>query len=349
MGFSASDMFGKLKDAFTGHGSGGLPGAPVILSAEGQVSPIQSATGASAAAGTVTAATIAPPPTIVGASGGLQINLIWDASVGALIGSALTSFETAVITAAQFYTTMYSSPEMINIQVGFGEVAGQTLPSGALAASESYGYLERYASVAAGLKRDSGWSGVQASADRTLPTTDPTHGGSFFVSTAEAKAMGQVSGYSTAIDGFIGLSSSYPFTFDPNARAVAGQYDAIGAIEHEISEVMGRVGSLGSAFGRGIYTPLDLFRYYSPGRRDLVPATGYFSVNGGTTNLGTYNNPRTGGDTSDWASSLRGDSYGFGSTGTAALVSANDIIENSALGYHMTAAGLFAAHTTGVA
>jgi len=327
--------------------SNNLPGTPAFLSAEGAVSPLQSSSGGGTTTSTVTKSAVAPTPTLVGSNpNGLQIKLIWDTSVGAM-GSLMSTFENAVITAAKFYTTMYSTHETINIQVGFGEVAGQSLPSGALAASESYGYLEKYATVAAALKQDANWSAVQKSADATLPATDPTKGGNFFVTTAEAKALGQV-GASSSVDGYIGLSSSYGFSY--NQTAQLGKYDAVGALEHEISEVMGRVGSLGSAFGSNIYTPLDLFRYTSPGVRDLTPGPGYFSVNGGTTNLGTYNNPKvSGGDVADWGPGIRGDSYGYGYTNAVASVTANDIIENAALGYRMTAAGLNAAHTTGVA
>ena len=63
---------------------------------------------------------------------------------------------------------------------------------------------------------------------------------------------------------------------------------------------MGRFGSVGTELGSGVYTPLDLFRYTSSGVRDLTvgPASPYFSINNGATNLGTYNNPASGGDAS---------------------------------------------------
>ena len=66
-------------------------------------------------------------------------------------------------------------------------------------------------------------------------------------------------------DGYVGISSANPMNWDPTNRAVAGLYDPIGAIEHEITEVMGRSGSLG--VNSGAYTALDLFRYSSPGAR----------------------------------------------------------------------------------
>jgi hypothetical protein len=85
---------------------------------------------------------------------------------------------------------------------------------------------------------------------------------------------------------------------------VSGQHDAIGAFEHEISEVMGRIGSLGQHNGPGVYTPIDLFRYSSVGVRQLVYGPGYFSVNGQTL-LTAYNNPSSSGDAVDWIPCLQ--------------------------------------------
>ena len=250
----------------------------------------------------------------------------------------------AAIAAATLYTQEFSNSEVINIDVGYGEVGGSQLPSGALAASESYGYMENYATVRSALQRDASSSTWQAAA---VPSSDPTNGGSFFVSTAEAKALGQVSGYGTAVDGYIGLSSQYPFSYSQSAIA-SNQFDAIGALEHEISEVMGRVGSVGALFGPNVYTPLDLFRYSNPGARDLTPGPGYFSVDSGNTNLGTYNDPNHGGDASDWIPSLVGDSYGDGYPGMAAAVSPTDLIEDSVLGYRMTPLALGSTKTPGL-
>ena len=170
------------------------------------------------------------------------------------------------------------------------------------------------------------------------------------MSTAEAKALGQMTG--TGLDGAVGLSSAYSFDYNaPTTPVAPGQYDAIGALEHEISEVMGRFGSVGAEDGSGVYTPLDLFRYTSSGVRDLTvgPASPYFSINNGATNLGTYNNPATGGDASDWVRTLAGDSYGSGYSGRTAVVSATDLVEDLVLGYKFTTAGLAATQNLGLA
>ena len=93
---------------------------------------------------------------------------------------------------------------------------------------------------------------------------------------------------------------------------------------------MGRTQSLSAISGYD--SPLDLFRYSSAGVRDLLPGAGSFSING-TTMLQTYNNPTTGGDAADWASSVVGDSFGSGRAGVASLVSAVDLQEMNVLGY----------------
>jgi hypothetical protein len=320
------------------HGSSAGSGQLFLLGANGQLSPVETAHHGGGGSGGSNHGSPPPPPppsfTLVTTPGSnLEIKLIWDSSVA----HAPSGFMNAAITAAQFYTSHFSSSslDIINIDVGYGEVGGQTLPSGALAASESYGLMENYSTVSSALKKDASSSTWQAQADTSLPTSDPTNGGSFFVTTAEAKALGLMSGTASGVDGYVGLNSSYSFSYNQSSIG-SNQFDAVGAFEHEISEVMGRVGSVGSIFGSNVYTPLDLFRYSSAGVRDLTAGPGYLSVNGGATNLGTYNNPNNGGDASDWIPSLIGDSYGDGYPGRAAVVSPTDLIEDSLLGYRMT-------------
>jgi hypothetical protein len=346
-GFDITDFFSlnRIGNAFgfaphpdanvpTNFGSGDQ-GQLVLLDDAGHLSPVSSnaAGGSSTHSQTFSRIGGTPAPTLVGSAGGLQFNLIWDSSVS----SAPAGFESAAIAAASLYTGYYSNPEVINVHVGYGEVDGYRLGQGALGESMSYGYLDSYSQVYSELQGDASSSSWAAQADASLPTTDPTNGGSFFVSTAEAKALGQINGTGTATDGFIGLSSIYSFDYAPNTTPAFNQYDAIGTFAHELSEVMGRVGSLGSIFGANIYTPLDLFRYSGLNTPDLTAGPGYFSIDHGKTNLGTYNNPQNGGDASDWIPTLQGDSYGSGYAGVRAVVSPTDIIENSVLGYHMTA------------
>lgn len=323
-------------------------GPMVQLSDDGALSPVQSAHhnggGGGGTGGTTTSTSPSPTSTLAGSATGLQFNLIWDSSVS----GAPSAFKSDVVSVAQYYSSLFSNREVINIQVGYGEVGGQSLPSGALAASMSNGYLTNYATIYNGLQKDKSSSTYQATADASLSASvDPTHGGQFFITSAEAKAQGLVSATGTGVDGYIGLGvNNYSFN---QSQIGANQFDATGAIEHEISEVMGRIGSVGAEFGSNIYTPLDLFRYSSAGVHDTVAGPGYFSTNGGVTNLGTYNDPTQGGDATDWTSSLVGDSYGFAYLGKPLVVSPTDIVEDAVLGYNMTSTAQTATKTLGLA
>src|SRR5215469_1704525 len=68
-----------------------------------------------------------PAPTLVGAPGGLQINLVWDPSVA----HAPKGFQQAVVAAATSYTQLFSDDIVIKIRVGYGEVNGSKLDPGA--------------------------------------------------------------------------------------------------------------------------------------------------------------------------------------------------------------------------
>jgi hypothetical protein len=72
----------------------------------------------------------------------LEFNLIWDSSVGGA-GNSETGFMAAVVDAAQFFEKNFTAGHVIvvNLHVSYGEVAGSSLPFGALAASSSEGDL----------------------------------------------------------------------------------------------------------------------------------------------------------------------------------------------------------------
>src|SRR5262249_31179695 len=140
-----------------------------------------------------------------------------------------------------------------------GEIAGSSVPSSAAAESGSYIASVGYSALYSALQADAGHSSVQATADASLSASNPTSG-SFALTTANAKALG-LAGASSNLDGYVSISSAIPFEF--NQIASSGKYDAIGALQHEFTEVMGRIGSVGASLGSGVYTPLDLFRYTS--------------------------------------------------------------------------------------
>jgi len=262
---------------------------------------------------------------------GLTINLIFDASVTTAPNAA--AIERAYRAAANYYESLYSNPITINIDVGYGEVEGGPINPKFLAESKARNFIVTdYATVKAALTANA-TSPDQLAAVASLPATDPTSGGIFKMTRAEAKALGLLApNDATTVDGYVGIKSGSDLTFDPNNRAVAGDHDAIGALEHEISEIMGRYGSLGVKFGANVYTPLDLFRYLAPGVRTLAFGPGSFSVDGQTL-LTTYNDPINGDDAADWLNSTRGDSFGGGGFGVEGAVTPTDVREMNVIGY----------------
>ena len=253
------------------------------------------------------------------------INVTFDASCA----SAPAGFESDVLQVVQFYESEFTNPVTINIDVGYGEVDGQSL-SGSLGSSLYYENAYSYSQVRNALVAGA-TSSTDTTAVSTLPSSDPTNGGWFYVPTAQAKALGLASG--SSIDGYVGFSSSPNIFCYNNSNGVpAGQYDFVGTVAHEISEVMGRM-----IPGVGAYSVMDLFDYTASGTRDLTGAPpGYFSINGGTTNLGNWNTNASG-DYGDWAGSVGNNAFlAFASPGVTMPVTTNDLTLMDAIGWTLT-------------
>src|ERR1019366_193536 len=224
-----------------------------------------------------------------------------------------------------------------NISVGYGEVGGQTMGAGALGQSLYYLDSFNYSTVKNALVVDAK-SVSDMTAIATLPSSDPTNGGNFYVATAEAKALGLDSGSFT--DGYVGFSSGAGFDYNNSDGVTAGQYDFMGTVMHEISEVLGRETMDGNFSGGSGYSPLDLFHYSAPGIRTFSGTTpGYFSVDNGQTNLNNFNtNP--GGDFGDWAGSAGNDSaLAYSSGGVLNSFTPTDLTVMNVLGWNPTSSG----------
>jgi len=301
-------------------------------------------TGGSGTTGTV------PAAVTVGSINGLEFHLVFDSSVA----NAPSGFAKAITDAAAYYASLFSTKEIININVGWGEIAGSTMPSNALGESQSNGYLTNYATATSLLH---GYT-----AANNAPTS-----AQFFITSAQAKEGGLVGAYSTGVDGYIGFgtlsgtgASWNTASSGPNSGTgictTSGHYDLQSVAQHEISEVMGRIEMEGHVYnGRATYTTLDLFNFKSAGTLELSGGGGYFSTNGGVNNLGTFNNNSTyGGDIADWASAtsyhMSGtgvpagyqDSYdAFGYCGINGYLSATDVlVDSSGLGFGLTTLGV---------
>jgi hypothetical protein len=279
-----------------------------------------------------------------------KINVSYDSSVTALRTGNPTlyaQFTSAVQTAVQYFQNVITTPTTVNINFGWGEVGGSPISSG-VGASSTFQYATTYAALYNAAKATETTSAVQLAAVASLPTTDPTSGATFSIATAEAAALGfNTQGFT--IGGSAGLNSSSAFSWTQTSVAT-NTTDAIGTLEHEISEVLGRSDTGGK---NNEYSLLDMFRYTAAnglstnplgaavGPRDQPFVTGYngnapsyFSYNGSTTTL-LYETPANvagGADVADWAPSVSRDAFGDGPNGAADLVSGTDLQEMNVLG-----------------
>ncbi|HBK06574.1 MAG TPA: hypothetical protein DDZ81_12020 [Acetobacteraceae bacterium] len=229
----------------------------------------------------------------------MDIILNWDASVA----TAPAGFKTAVEEVANLYEALFANAETVVINVGYGEVNGTPLPSTALGESVS----------------------------ATLANPIQTNIGTVIVNTAEYKALGQ--SISVPVDGWVGFTSANYFNFSDTTTVAPGQYDFLAVAEHEITEVLGRISTIGAT---GTPSILDKLRYSSPGTLAIASSTtAYFSLDNGTTDLGDFNTTAAG-DLGDWSTdgALSTDAYAAaGTPGTINTLSASDILLMNALGY----------------
>lgn len=260
----------------------------------------------------------------------MQINVSYDQTLATLPAG----FTAGVSKVIQFFDSQFTDPISIDLHVGYGEVNGTSLSSGNLGQSHynfnTYTYSELRSALIADAK-----SSDDVGAAATLPLIDPTAGGTIIVTQTEAAALGLISSGVT-INGYVGFSSTASFCYDDTGGVPAGQYDFYGVVAHEISEVMGRelaVGSTISGFSK-CYFPLDLFHYSAVGARDFAGSQpGYFSPDGGVSNLGNFNTV-SGHDFGDWANSVGHDAFlAVSSPGVVNAITENDLRTMDVLGF----------------
>jgi hypothetical protein len=260
-------------------------------------------------------------------SAGLTINVIWDSSVA----NAPAGFKSVVESVVQFYESEFSNPVTININVGWGEVGGTTVTT-ALGESESFLESFSYSQVVSALAQNAS-SNAQVSAVNSLPSSSPT-GGSYYLTLAEATALGLATG-STTVDGDVGFSSTLPFSYSTtNTGSVpSGQYDLYGVVAHELSEVMGRISLFNFS---SAYSAMDMFRYSANGVLSTnASQTAYFSDNGGATSLNPFNS-NSSGDLGDLSSSAGNNAFdAFSGSGAIDAVTSNDLTMMNVLGYNL--------------
>lgn len=342
--FGHSDPFGLMNSYYSSNpldqmGIWALPWSVPQIPAPFDYSAMQSVLYAPAGTGS------AARPGVAGSGGGgnggggpspsgssaLAINISWNSSVQ----SAPSGFTAAVMAAAQYLESQLVDPVTVNISVGYGEVNGTSLGNNVLGMSESYLSSYSYGSLSSALAA-SATSADDQSAVASLPSSASVNG-QFWTTTAQAKALGLASATGTSTDGYVGFSSSLPFTYDNSSGVASGTYDFNGVVLHEMTEVMGRMLFTGTTVGgyANSYTLLDLMHYSAAGVRDFSASTpGYFSVDSGQTNLGDFNIV-SGGDAGDWSSTMGYNSFdAFSSSGVVNPVTTNDLREMDAMGWN---------------
>jgi hypothetical protein len=252
------------------------------------------------------------------------------AAFNADFGANAAAAQAAWIAAANVYTSHFSDNIHINITVD--AVAGTSVfgQSSTPLNSTSYANLRNLMVADAKTTNDNTAIGAGGS----LSATDPTGGSTWWVSRAQAKAIGLIAD-DLNNDGTTTFGAGNPFTF--SGPVAPGTYDFQGVAAHEISEVMGRLGLSGIGFGPNDYSLTDLFSYKSAGTRGLGGDGGNnFSIDNGTTLLKLFNNHNANGlDTRDWAPGTNDSFNQFSNSGVPNPVSNVDLQLLDVLGYDL--------------
>ena len=241
--------------------------------------------------------------------GPAHANLIINATMDASLSSSAVTTITNAIT---FYHTNITTP--ITVDIAFAKMTS------GLGSSTTVVYPESYAAYRADLASNAS-DAQDASALATLPITsnNPVNGTtSVNLKSANARAVGFAGALGESFSGtgspcsnsFVGdscIGVNLAITNDTVAGTPGG-YNLLSVIEHEIDEALGLGSELPTtAFLGGNPAAEDLFRYTSPGVRSYAvnascssPPTAYFSIDGGGTNLDSFDNCSNGADYGDW-------------------------------------------------
>jgi hypothetical protein len=242
---------------------------------------------------------------LVGASAAHAMTIIpvYDSSVTSRSNAA--AIEAAFGQVATEFDKAFAPAVTVKIGVSWGKVNGASIGSGNIAASRMSllsGFT--YADVKSIFRADAAakpGDANMATLAAHLPTASPAGSRGYAIPYAEAQAVGYLPATLAVDSGYVGFSSSAVWDFSPTNGISAGAYDFQGMAAHEISEVLGRITGL---YGSNptYATPLDVLRYSAKGVSSFsYSQSAYFSINGGSTNLGTFN-VTGGGDRTDWRS-----------------------------------------------
>ena len=256
----------------------------------------------------------------------MNLNISYGSTSG-----APAAFFSAVNYVVGLFDAIFTNNATVNIEIGYGTFPsdGSTVPP--LAESQQANLVfGNYTQVRQALLNES------APGATTLPAASPLSGG-LVLGSAQERALGLI-GASSALDGWVGVASDVTlqqiggsWSYSATATPSNNQYYLVGALEHEITEVMGRTSYLPV---RNEYGVMDLYRYKASGVRQTgTGGPAYFSTNSGATNLDNWNT-QAGGDIGDWASSAGADAFlAFNPSGQLNAMTPTDLTLMSAIGW----------------
>ena len=272
----------------------------------------------------------------------LVINPTFTTGFTSNFGANAAAAEAAWNAAAAVYTSTYSASSAIQhavININVDAVAGTSVfgQSNAFLTSLSYTALQAAVSANA-IKSGNPDQLASVAAGGSVPTTNPDAAATYWLNTAQAKALGVIP--NTGTDGTTTFGAGNPFFFGTGTPP-SGQYYFEGVALHEIAEVMGRIGLKSGTIGSGTdsHSLLDLFAYTGAGARSLTNGdNAFFSIDNGTTLLKEFNpNTSNGLDSRDWMGAPGPpDAYNqFSDSGVVNGFSMVDQREMNAIGYDL--------------
>lgn len=244
--------------------------------------------------------------------------VLTDISAGGMSAQQLAAFHTA----ADFWSSKFSDPVTIYLNIGFNDLGEHILGStGSRFAQASYADI-RSALVADATSAldftaishlQSGpalafWA-TQGDGTVRFDNDGSDNNTKLGLTTANAKALGFTIGTSIAVaDATIEFATGYAsrFVYTRVGGVPDDKIDFITVAEHEIGHALGFTSGVDdidfcraptTVCGTGVnrfegdwwYEPLDLFRYSALGKADVsVGGSPYFSVDGGATNLAAF-------------------------------------------------------------
>ena len=253
-----------------------------------------------------------------------------DGSAATNFGANFVAFQAAFATASSLIASNFT--DNIHVNIAVHGAAGTSI----LGQSNTPIFTTSYAAMRAAAIAD-----VTTADDATsvgpggsIVAVDPVVAAhTWFFTRAQRKALGIVAD-DLVNDGTATFGAGFIYNFNRMGQT-ANQFDLIGVMMHEISEIMGRIGISGGTIGPfpNSYTLLDDLSYTGPGAKGLGGGFGnFFSIDNGTTLLKGFNGV-AGGDTRDWASGTNDSFNAFSGPGVQNDLTNVDLRVIDVLGY----------------